>query len=75
MQTYLNDEGEYYTRKGSASTYGLKTNTKILISDAKYYLGGMHDSSNGYGMADAIYLWERGSEVFSYESYCSDERS
>ena len=70
MQIYLNDEGEYYTRSGSAANYGLKTNAKTLISDAKYYLGGA-TYNEGYGTADAVYLWERGSEVYSYDSYCN----
>ena len=31
----------------------------------------MHeDNTNAYGTADAIYLWERGNETFSYETYC-----
>ena len=50
--------------------YGLKTTTKSLISDAKYYLGGT-TYNDGYGTADTIYLWEKGTEVFSYEKYCS----
>ena len=71
MQTYLNDNGDYYKRSGTASNYGLKENAKTLISGAKYYLGGAtSNSSNGYGTADAMYLWERGTEVFSYETYC-----
>ena len=65
MQMYLNDEGEYYTRSGSAANYGLKTSAKTLIGDAKYYLGGAAYNSNGYGTADAIYLWERGTEVYN----------
>ena len=70
MQTYLNDNGDYYKRTGTASTYGLKENAKTLISDAKYYLGGA-TNNNGYGTADAIYLWERGTNTFNYENYCS----
>ena len=76
LKAYLNDNGEYYTRTGTAANYGLKATAKSLISDAKYYLGGTfnndiyNNSENSYGTADAMYLWERGSEVFSYETYC-----
>ncbi|MBQ9319027.1 MAG: hypothetical protein IJR82_05290, partial [Bacilli bacterium] len=66
METYLNDEGEYYTRTGTAANYGLKATAKSLIGSAKYYLGGTHyDNENAYGSADAMYLWERGSEVYN----------
>ena len=64
MQTYLNDDGEYYTRSGSAANYGLKATAKNLISDAKYYLGAVHNNFK-YGTADAMYLWERGTEVYN----------
>ena len=67
MQTYLNDNGDYYMRSGSAANYGLKTTAKNLISDAKYYLGGTQGES---GNADAMYIWERGNETFSYDTYC-----
>ena len=71
MQTYLNDNGDYYTRTGTAANYGLKATAKSMISDAKYYLGGKtYNSTTGYGLADAIYLWERGTEVFSYDTCC-----
>ena len=66
MQTYLNDNGDYYKRTGTAANYGLKENAKTLISDAKYYLGGMDVA----GTADVMYLSERGKNVFSYENYC-----
>lgn len=58
MQTYLNDNGDYYKRSGSASSYGLKTTAKSMINDTKYYLGGAPYSNYGYGTADDIYLWE-----------------
>ena len=71
IQTYLNDNGDYYTRTGIASNYGLKATAKNMISVAKYYLGGTsYNDSTGFGTADAMYLWERGTEVFSYETYC-----
>ena len=69
MQTYLNDNGDYYKRIGTASNYGLKENAKTIISDAKYYLGGA-TYNNGFGNADTIYLWERGNNTFNYENYC-----
>ena len=75
MQTYLNDNGDYYKRTGTAANYGLKAAAKSLIGNAKYYLGGAPYNNNGYGTADAMYLWERGTvekgvETFSYETYC-----
>ena len=69
LKAFLNQNGDYYERSGSASTYGLKENAKTLISDAKYYLGGMH-YSDIFGTADSIYLLERGLDVFNYENYC-----
>ncbi|MBQ9318766.1 MAG: hypothetical protein IJR82_03970 [Bacilli bacterium] len=72
IQTYLNDDGEYYARSGSASEYGLKATAKTLISDAKYYLGGRAwiSGNQPYGSTDEMYSWERGLETFSYESFC-----
>ena len=66
MQTYLNDNGDYYMRSGLALNYGLKVTAKSLISDAKYYLGGAPNHSK-YGTADAMYLWERSITVYIYD--------
>ena len=40
MQTYLNDNGDYYKRTGSAANYGLKTTAKNIgrICLLKLYL-------------------------------------
>ena len=66
METYLNDNGDYYKRTGTASSYGLKENAKTLISNAKYYLGG----EDQFGTAEEKYNLERGTNVFNYENYC-----
>ena len=75
MQTYLNDDGDYYQRTGIAVNYGLKATAKNMISDAKYYLGGTLYGNNGYGTADAMYLWERGTSVLNYDNYCFPQYS
>ena len=60
MQTYLNDNGDYYKRTGTAANYGLKENAKTLISVAKYYLGGTsYNDSTGFGTADHIFMGKR----------------
>ena len=66
MQLFLNGVEDYYNRSGSASNYGLKATAKSLISNAKYYLGGMSGGwPDGYGTADEIYSKERGTEVYN----------
>ena len=65
LNNFLN--GDYLTRQGDASTYGLKPLAQSQIGDAKYYLGGV-TYNNGYGTTDAIYLWERGTEVYNQNS-------
>ena len=67
LNIFLN--GDYLTRQGDASTYGLKPLSQSQIGDAKYYLGGaLYNSSGYYGTAAAIYLWERGTEVYNQNS-------
>ena len=64
LNTFLN--GDYLTRNGGASTYGLKELTQSQVSSAKYYLGGRSfDSTTNFGSTDELYNWERGTTVYN----------
>ena len=71
LELFLN--GDYLTRQGDTSDYGLKELTRSQIDDAKYYLGGKPYSTTNTSelhSAESIYNWERGVEVYNYENYC-----
>ena len=50
---------DYYYRRGSAETYGLYESARNIISDTKYYLGGVKDTNSTYGNVDQFYDKER----------------
>ena len=59
LQAYLN--GDYYN--------SLSEEAKVMIGDAKYYLGGgTWHSTTYYGTTSEIYTWERGTIVNSGRS-------
>ena len=59
LNTYLN--GEYYN--------GLDVESKNMIADTKYYLGGLQfDEITHLGTAEDMYSYERGTAVFSGRS-------
>ena len=56
LATTLN--GTYYD--------SLSTSAKSMIGDAKYYLGGRKwDDDTHYGSTEDMYIWERGTEVYT----------
>ena len=67
IELFLNEQGDYYNRNETAINYGLKDSAKLMIGDAKFYLGHLkyNYSSNHYGSADTIYASERGIEVYN----------
>ena len=64
LNIFLN--GDYLTRQGDASNYGLKELAQSQIFNTKYYLGGRgYDSNTHYGSTNDMYSWERGIEVYN----------
>ena len=75
LNIFLNDD--YYNKSGDAVSYGLKSTSRVMIDDAKYYLGAIDwDQQYGYGeyfgSVDDFYNAERGSNVFD-SSECYSE--
>ena len=68
LMEYLN--GEYFE--------SLNVSSKNMINDSKYYFSGhkvnnvSHEGSGPYGSAEENYVWERGTEVYSYNKYCQN---
>ena len=65
LNLFLN--GDYLTRDGDASTYGLKESAQSQIEEAKYYLGELPNSNDfhnypNYRSTESEYNWERGTE-------------
>ena len=69
LQQLLNS-GDYYNRTGSYTSIGLTEESKNMISDSKWYLGGVGDIDNtNYDLTSRKYYeGERGTEVYSGHS-------